>query len=240
MTTWRDFYDNCSEWADSTVLSRISSLKDMGPASEVVEATEYMDEKCANALIRKALTFGVVFRPADIDVLVENGTHSEIPRLLEIALQNKFRFSKDNIETLYDCLPSKYEAQIREIDRKQKIGYFAELEADDEDDDDYEEEYNDYADTSGRKPGLLEKLGLFFLVSDAEKYARKRRQKKEYSNHAFRETPAKYHIGDRVKVRSRRGEGYIVNVTNRRYDVRMDDGTYLDLVNEWDITRVYL
>lgn len=245
MTTWRDFYDNCSEWADSTVLSRISSLKEMGPASEVAEATEYISEKCANALIRKALTLGVVFRPDDIAVLAENGIDSDIPRLLEIALKNKYKFTKDNIETIYENCPFSYEAQIREVDRIQKTGYFAELDAEDDDDDDEDEidEYDDsydYADTSGKKPGLLEKLGLFFLVSDASKYAKKRRQKREYSGHSLRETPAKYHIGDRVKVRSRSGEGYIVNVTNRKYDVRMDDGTYLDYINEWDITRVYL
>jgi len=34
---WSDFYDNYSEWAESTIRSRISSLNEIGDGDEVVE-----------------------------------------------------------------------------------------------------------------------------------------------------------------------------------------------------------
>ncbi|MBR4819298.1 MAG: hypothetical protein IKZ74_04500 [Clostridiales bacterium] len=241
--TWQDFFDNCSEWADSTVKSRISSLKEMGPVNEVIEASEYISEECGNALIRKALALGVVFRPDDIAKLSENGPQDEIPNLIKIALKNKFRFSKDNIEMLYECLPFENEQLLRDIDKKQNIGYFKELDGEDEEDDEFDDDDDsyDYADTSGRKPGLLEKLGLFFLVSEADKKRRQMKQeRRERSGGAFSSVTSResrYHIGERVRLRSNRQEGYIVDVHDGRYDVRLDDGSYHDFLSESQIER---
>lgn len=242
--TWQDFFDNCSEWADSTVKSRISSLKEMGPVNEVIEATEYISEECGNALIRKALALGVVFRPDDIASLSEYGPQDEIPNLIEIALKNKFRFSKNNIEVLYDCLPMEDEQLLRNIDKKQNICYFAELDGEDEEDeeddiDEFDDSY-DYADTSGRKPGLFEKLGLFFLVSDADKKRRQMKKERRERSGAFSSITgreSRYHIGERVRLRSNRQEGYIVDVHGGRYDVRLDDGSFHDFVSESQIER---
>ena len=233
MTTWKDFYDNSSEWADSTVLSRISSLKEIGSAEEVVKASEYLSEKCGNALIRKARALGVVFAPDDIAELAEYGPQGEVVNLIRIAFEKRLTFTQDNIDTLCACLPQKDEPLLRKIDRVQMIGFFDEpdgeeddveaLEEFDEDDepDEYDDSY-DYADTSGKKPGFLERLGIFFMVSDASK---KRKQS------------PKYRIGDRVLLRSNRQAGYIVDVNNGRYDVRLDDGSFRDSLSETQIER---
>lgn len=234
--TWQDFFDNCSEWADSTVKSRISSLKEMGPVNEVIEASEYISEECGNALIRKAISLGVVFRPDDIATLSENGPQDEIPNLIEIALKNQFKFSKNNIELLYDCLPMEDEELLRRVDKIQKIGFFAELDGEDEDDDDFDEDDDsyDYADTSGRRAGLGGLLGIFALLSGAEK---KRKQKDSFSGGFFCAPQPRYHIGERVRLRLNKQEGYIVDIHNGRYDVRLDDGSFYDLLSESQIER---
>lgn len=37
--TWPDFYQHYDEWAESTQLKKISSLENIGPASEVADTT---------------------------------------------------------------------------------------------------------------------------------------------------------------------------------------------------------
>ena len=64
--TWNDFYENYMEWAESTVSSRISSLKEMGPTDEIIEvATEFTDP-LSSRIIRKAVSLGKVFTPQNV------------------------------------------------------------------------------------------------------------------------------------------------------------------------------
>ena len=57
---WRDFYDSFCDWSESTVKTRISSLKDIGSGDEVVDAVLNLDyEGLKDQLIRKAMRLGV-------------------------------------------------------------------------------------------------------------------------------------------------------------------------------------
>ena len=59
---WSDFYDNYEEWSESTLESRISSLREMGPADEVVSAIISLPtEQLKVRLVQKAIQCGVVF-----------------------------------------------------------------------------------------------------------------------------------------------------------------------------------
>ena len=68
--TWEEYYDKFYDWSESTQISRLSSVKDFGPASEVCEIAEaFCDEKIASRLIRKALAAGVKFSSEDVSNL---------------------------------------------------------------------------------------------------------------------------------------------------------------------------
>ena len=65
--TWAEYYDKFYDWSESTQISRLSSVKDFGPAGEVCEIAEaFCDEKIASRLIRKALAAGVKFSSDDV------------------------------------------------------------------------------------------------------------------------------------------------------------------------------
>jgi len=68
--TWAEYYDKFYDWSESTQISRLSSVKDFGPASEVCEIAEaFCDEKIASRLIRKALAAGVKFSSEEVSNL---------------------------------------------------------------------------------------------------------------------------------------------------------------------------
>ena len=53
---WEDCYDRFGNWAESTQISRISSLTDFTSSAEVVEiANEFFDEKIGSRLVKQAL-----------------------------------------------------------------------------------------------------------------------------------------------------------------------------------------
>lgn len=63
---WSDFYDNYTEWSESTIRSRISSLEDMGNSDEIVDVViDLPNEKLKAQLIRKAIRCKVLFTHDD-------------------------------------------------------------------------------------------------------------------------------------------------------------------------------
>ena len=63
---WDSYYEKFYDWATSTQIKKMSSLTSFGASAEVSEvAQEYMDEKAASRLIKKAVAYGVQFTPDD-------------------------------------------------------------------------------------------------------------------------------------------------------------------------------
>lgn len=64
---WNTYYEKFYDWATSSQISRMSSPTSFGTSSEVAEvAQEYMDEKVASRLVKKAVAYGVQFTPEEI------------------------------------------------------------------------------------------------------------------------------------------------------------------------------
>ena len=67
---WNDFYDRYPSWADSTLKSKISTLKNIGSGKEVVEVCLDIDDYTIRSqLIRKAIKLGVKFKDDDLNCL---------------------------------------------------------------------------------------------------------------------------------------------------------------------------
>ena len=65
---WDSYYEKFYDWATSTQIKKMSSLTSFGASAEVSEvAQEYMDEKAASRLIKKAVAYGVHFTPDEIN-----------------------------------------------------------------------------------------------------------------------------------------------------------------------------
>lgn len=220
MTTWKEFYDKYDNWSESTILSRISSLQDIGPSAEVIDCSNCISEQVAEKLVRKAISMGMTFTPNDIYEL--NGMISEslgkeilerymatrkpisiseiqnldalVPQesidltvlydmqiglrftpkqiieldgyvseavLTEALRRSNTKVSRDELEELDGIVDEKL---LRKIDKKQKTHVFDDYNDWDEYDDSY-----DYADTSGKKPGLLSQLGALYVASEIDK-----------------------------------------------------------------------
>ncbi len=64
---WEDYYARFWEWAESTQISRVSSLTDFTFSAEVAEiANEFFDEKISTRLVKRAMQNGIRFTPAEI------------------------------------------------------------------------------------------------------------------------------------------------------------------------------
>lgn len=220
MTTWKEFYDKYDNWSESTILSSISSLQDIGPSAEIIDCANCISEQVAEKLVRKAISMGMTFTPDDIYEL--NGMISEnlgkeilerymatrkpisiseiqnldalVPQesidltvlydmqiglrftpkqiieldgyvseavLTEALRRSNAKVSRDELEELDGIVDEKL---LRKIDKKQKTHVFDE----EEDWDEYDDSY-DYADTSGKKPGLLSQLGALYVASEIDK-----------------------------------------------------------------------
>lgn len=64
---WEEYYDRFWDWAESTQISRISTLTDFTSSAEVAEiANEFSDEKNSTRLVKRAMQNGIRFTPAEI------------------------------------------------------------------------------------------------------------------------------------------------------------------------------
>jgi len=68
---WKDYYEGFWDWAESTQITRISTLTDFTSSAEVAEiANEFYDQKIASRLVKRAMQNGIRFTPAEIIELV--------------------------------------------------------------------------------------------------------------------------------------------------------------------------
>lgn len=127
---WETYYEKFYDWATSTQISRMSSLTSYGASSEVAEvAQEYMDEKAASRLIKKAVAYGVQFTPEEIYDLSGCCNTSAMNALLE---SSKCKLNREQLEELWGAVDDDV---LEKVAARNHVNLF-----DDEDDEEYEEE----------------------------------------------------------------------------------------------------
>lgn len=97
--TWDEYYEGFWGWAESTRISRLSTLSDFGSSDEVCEiAINFYDEKIATRLIRKALEYGVKFTTDEI-IELRYSVSEKIYSELVYANSNPYTYEK--LDELY-------------------------------------------------------------------------------------------------------------------------------------------
>ena len=114
--TWDEYYMNFYEWAESTQISRLSSLTDFGPSDEIVEVVQnFYDEKVATRLVRKALDYGVKFTTDEI-IELRSWVSEEIYPVLVQANSDPYTYEK--LDELYGFVDDKI---IEKLAKKNKV-----------------------------------------------------------------------------------------------------------------------
>lgn len=155
--TWDEYYDKFYEWADSTQISRLSSLTAFSPdcSAEVLEVAQcFVDDKVAIRLINKALAGGVRF---SVDEVMELACMVEKPMLTRLVDTATEPFSKEQLEELYMLIDDDV---FECVSKRNKVDIFA----DEDGNDAFTEE------TPAPKLGFFTKLGLALgVASDLDK-----------------------------------------------------------------------
>lgn len=147
---WETYYEKFYDWATSTQISRMSSLTSYGASSEVAEvAQEYMDEKVASRLIKKAVAYGVQFTPEEIYDLSGCCNTEAMNVLLE---SSKCRFTKEQLEDLYGAADDEV---LERVAASNKVTLFEDDEGEDEI---VEDEFFDEPVDATPKMGFFTKL----------------------------------------------------------------------------------
>ncbi len=98
---WQEYYSRFYDWAESTQLSRISSLTDFGDIREICEIAEnFMNEKGASRLVRKALSQNVYFDAESVIALCEYIDTETLKALIPLV---KEPFTQTQITHLEEC-----------------------------------------------------------------------------------------------------------------------------------------
>ena len=154
---WNTYYEKFYDWATSTQISRMSSLTSFGASSEVAEvAQEYMDEKAASRLIKKAIAYGVQFTPDEIYDLSGCCDSSAMNELLKSA---KCSFTQEQLEDLWGAADDDV---LELVAKRNHVTMFADAgieETDIEDEANFDEPKQDEP-----KLGFFSKLGLVLGV----------------------------------------------------------------------------
>ena len=150
---WADYYDRFYDWADSTQISRISSLTDFGSdcSAEVLEIAQcFVDDKVAMRLINKALAGGVRFSVDEVMELTSMVDKPILTRLVETASEP---FSKEQLEELYMLIDDDV---FERVSKRSKVDIFA-------------DEAEDIPVEEALEPtlGFFTKLGLALGVASA-------------------------------------------------------------------------
>ena len=159
---WDQYYEKFYDWTTSTQISRMSSLTSYGASSEVAEvAQEYMDEKAASRLIKKAVAYGVQFTPDEIYDLSGCCNTEAMNALLD---SSKCRFTKEQLEDLYGAVDDKV---LGRVAARNKIRLFEDDEDEEIENETGEEEFFDEPVASAPKIGFFAKLFAGIGIADA-------------------------------------------------------------------------
>lgn len=140
----------------------MSSLTSYGASSEVAEvAQEYMDEKAASRLIKKAVAYGVQFTPEEIYDLSGCCNTEAMNVLLD---SSKCRFTKEQLEDLYGAVDDEI---LERVAARNKIRLFEDDEDEEIENETGEEEFFDEPVASAPKIGFFAKLFAGIGIADA-------------------------------------------------------------------------
>ena len=154
---WDTYYEKFYDWATSTQIKKMSSLTSFGTSAEVAEvAQEYMDEKAASRLIKKAVAYDVQFTPDEIYDLSGCCDTTAMNELLKSA---KCTFTQEQLEDLWDAADDEV---LELVAKRNRVTVFA--------DDEIEEtsvvDEADFDEPERKEPklGFFSKLGLALAV----------------------------------------------------------------------------
>ena len=154
---WDTYYEKFYDWATSTQIKKMSSLTSFGTSAEVAEvAQEYMDEKAASRLIKKAVAYGVQFTPDEIYDLSGCCDTTAMNELLKSA---KCTFTQEQLEDLWGAADDEV---LELVAKRNRVTVFA--------DDEIEEtsvvDEADFDEPERKEPklGFFSKIGLALAV----------------------------------------------------------------------------
>lgn len=117
---WDDFYDRFYEWADSTKVSRISSLNSLGDEDAICEIAgeyAYLGNKECTKFLKKVISLGAKFSVQNIMELIYGVEPSFI---WELVQRNSTPYSPDHLDELYTYLS---EEQLKILANKSHAYY---------------------------------------------------------------------------------------------------------------------
>lgn len=116
--TWDEYYSRFYDWAESTQVSRISSLENFGSSDEVCEiAQNLFNDTASNRLIRKAIRAGVRFTPAEVIDLIDYISPEMVDDLVQ---SNSQPYSVDDLDYLYGIATDE---TLRKVAKSSKVKY---------------------------------------------------------------------------------------------------------------------
>lgn len=150
---WDTYYEKFYDWATSTQIKKMSSLTSFGASSEIAEvAQEYMDERAASRLIKKAVAYGVQFTADEICDLSGCCDTSTMNEVLKAA---KCTFTQEQLEDLWSIAD---DDALELVARRNCVAVFADAEF--EETDIADEVDFDVPEQDVPKLGFFSKLGL--------------------------------------------------------------------------------
>lgn len=163
---WKTYYEKFYDWATSTQISRMSSLTSYGDSSEVAEvAQEYMDEKAASRLIKKAVAYGVQFTSEEIYDLSGCCDTSAMNALLEAS---QCKFNREQLEDLWGAVDDDV---LEKVAARNHVSLFEDEDEEEDCEDalspDIDEEYYDEPIQSTPKLGFFGKLAIAIGIAGA-------------------------------------------------------------------------
>ena len=154
---WDSYYEKFYEWATSTQIKKMSSLTSFGASAEISEvAQEYMDEKAASRLIKKAVAYGVQFTP---DEIYDLSGCCDISAMNELLKSAKCTFTQEQLEDLWGSADDEV---LELVARHNHVTVFA----DDENEAPSVEDEIDFDEPKQKEPklGFFSKLGMALTI----------------------------------------------------------------------------
>lgn len=105
---WADYYEYYDNWQESTQYSRLASVTDWGAESstshQIADCIQYVNERTAVSILKKALQANIKFSPAEIVEIVDTGITDDSAIIKRLLQSSSGDFSGEQFVTLLNCL----------------------------------------------------------------------------------------------------------------------------------------